>query len=611
MSWLFGLNKGQQGGVDIPSFSMPPGSGGDSGGDDKSKDSQGQKSMEAYRFDSAALERAAKAAKELERSPHAKDALELTKLQENSKFLENQKKIKEYELEVERIKVEQIRVAAEEKRKLLGEETRQNQQRAEYQDRLARKRYDDQLVQQSQMQEETLRRQEESVAKQEALRRKTIEHESELRRKDDIMRVEAEAKARAHAERENKDIILEKIRVKAAERRKTLLESIQTAGSVLGTGFQAFISDWDKVSATAAGLTLLAVGVYSAKFGTGVAARYIENRLGKPSLIRETSRLTFFEAIKHPYKTVQSMRMKPEDALKGIILRPTLEERLRDIAIATRHTKANKGYYRNILFYGPPGTGKTMFAKSLARHSGMDYAIMTGGDVAPMGREGVTAMHRVFEWAGTSRRGVLLFVDEADAFLRKRSQEVISEDLRATLNAFLYRTGEQSNKFMLVLASNQPEQFDWAINDRIDEMVEFDVPSLDERQRMVRLYFDEFVLKPAMEGKKRLKVAQFDYGVKCSEIAHRTEGLSGREISKLGVAWQAAAYASPDGILTESMIDDRVADALRAHQKKIIWHTEQEGKVAGVAGVSTVPRSAKDMAAFTPPSSAKPATKAS
>jgi len=43
--------------------------------------------------------------------------------------------------------------------------------------------------------------------------------------------------------------------------------------------------------------------------------------------------------------------------------------------------------------------------QSLARHSAMDYAIMTGGDVAPMGREGVTAMHRVFEWANTSRRG--------------------------------------------------------------------------------------------------------------------------------------------------------------------------------------------------------------
>lgn len=71
---------------------------------------------------------------------------------------------------------------------------------------------------------------------------------------------------------------------------------------------------------------------------------------------------------------------------------------------------------------------------------------MTGGDVAPMGREGVTAIHKVFDWASTTHKGLLLFVDEADAFLRKRSSETISEDLRATLNAFLYRTGEQSNK---------------------------------------------------------------------------------------------------------------------------------------------------------------------
>ena len=51
-----------------------------------------------------------------------------------------------------------------------------------------------------------------------------------------------------------------------------------------------------------AGLTLLAVGVYSARNATGVAGRYIEARLGKPSLVRETSRLTVGEAIKHPVK---------------------------------------------------------------------------------------------------------------------------------------------------------------------------------------------------------------------------------------------------------------------------------------------------------------------
>ena len=210
------------------------------------------------------------------------------------------------------------------------------------------------------------------------------------------------------------------------------------------------------------------------------------------------------------------------------------------ISITFINFRLNRGMYRNLLFYGPPGTGKTMFAKKLAMHSEMDYAILTGGDVAPMGRDGVTAVHKLFDWAQTSKKGLILFVDEADAFLRKRSSETISEDLRATLNAFLYRTGDQSDKFMMVLASNTPEQLDWAINDRLDEVVEFALPGKDERERLVRLYFEKYVLLPTVEGSKgrRLKIEEMDYGALCSEVAGETDGMSGREIAKLGVSWQ-------------------------------------------------------------------------
>ena len=55
---------------------------------------------------------------------------------------------------------------------------------------------------------------------------------------------------------------------------------------------------------------------------------------------------------------------------------------------------------------------------------------------------------------------------------------------------------------MLVLASNQPDQFDWAINDRLDEMVDFSLPSTDERERLVRKYFEEYVLDVAVTGRK-------------------------------------------------------------------------------------------------------------
>ena len=54
----------------------------------------------------------------------------------------------------------------------------------------------------------------------------TVEHEAELRQKNDMTRVKAEMKARGEMERDNRDIILEQIRLKAVERRKTILESI-------------------------------------------------------------------------------------------------------------------------------------------------------------------------------------------------------------------------------------------------------------------------------------------------------------------------------------------------------------------------------------------------
>uniref|UniRef100_A0A8C4WZ70 ATPase family AAA domain containing 3A n=1 Tax=Eptatretus burgeri TaxID=7764 RepID=A0A8C4WZ70_EPTBU len=583
MSWLFGINRGK-GTESPPDLSGLP-TAGSASGDHEEPPRDARPKDKWSNFDPTGLERAAKAARELDASTHAKVALDLAQMQERTLQLEQQAKIKEYEVTFEHVKGDQLRIQGDEKRKILQEETKQQQARAQYQDRLARQRYDDQLKQQKALNDENLRRQEESVQKQEAMRKATIEHELQLRHHNEMLQVEAEARARAQAERENADLVREQIRLKAAEHRQTVLESIRTAGTVFGEGFRAFISDWDKVTAAVAGLTLLAVGVYTAKNTTGVAARYVEARLGKPALVRDTSRITLLETLKHPITVGRRLFSKPLDALEGVVLSPKLESQVRDIAIATRNTKRNKGLYRNIMMYGPPGTGKTLFAKKLATHSGMDYAIMTGGDVAPMGRDGVTAMHKVFDWASTSRQGLLLFVDEADAFLRKRATERISEDLRATLNAFLYRTGEQSKKFMLVLASNQPEQFDWAINDRVDEIVHFALPGLEERERLVRLYFDRYVLQPASQGKQRLKVAQFDYGQKCSQIAHQTEGMSGREISKLGVAWQAAAYASEDGILTEDMVEARVDEAVKQHKQKMEWlKAEREGSASTQGG---------------------------
>lgn len=125
------------------------------------------------------------------------------------------------------------------------------------------------------------------------------------------------------------------------------------------------------------------------------------------------------------------------------------------MAAVTANTKRHGAPFRHMLFYGPPGTGKTMAAKRLARTSGLDYAIMSGGDVAPLAGGAVTQLHQTFDWAERSRKGLLLFIDEADAFLGKRSDNM-SEGLRGALNALLFRTGDQSRDFMVVLATNRP-----------------------------------------------------------------------------------------------------------------------------------------------------------
>ena len=94
-----------------------------------------------------------------------------------------------------------------------------------------------------------------------------------------------------------------------------------------------------------------------------------------------------------------------------------------------------------------------------------------------------------------------MFIDEADAFLKKRASDSdtqgssnISEHLRSALNAFLFRTGTQSSNVMVILASNEPEQLDWAAADRVDEVVHFPLPQTVERERLVRLYISKYLL---------------------------------------------------------------------------------------------------------------------
>jgi len=65
-------------------------------------------------------------------------------------------------------------------------------------------------------------------------------------------------------------------------------------------------------------------------------------------------------------------------------------------------------------------------------------------------------LNKVFDWANKSSRGMILFVDEGDAFFRSREDNGMSENVRNCINTFLYRTGTPSEKVMFIVATNYP-----------------------------------------------------------------------------------------------------------------------------------------------------------
>ena len=331
--------------------------------------------------------------------------------------------------------------------------------------------------------------------------------------------------------------------------------------------------------------------------------RALERYLGQPSLVRETSRNIYgfrpaaAAAAAAAPAPAAAGGVPKSNILGDVVLEKSLETRVSQLAIATANTRKNSAPFRNVMLYGPPGTGKTMAAKRLARHSGLDYALMTGGDVAPLGADAVTRIHELFDWASTSRRGLLLFIDEADAFLARRGGAVAEKEgapgVRAALNALLYRTGELSRDVVLVIATNRPEDLDTAVLDRMDEAMEFALPDEDARARMARLYFDKLIVRgedagddaPAQgllgaiglgKGGRRgggktgtpIVVDPSIDDAAMREVAKRAEGFSGREIAKMMASVQGAVYGSAVAELSRETLFAVVAQKVAEHASR-------------------------------------------
>ncbi len=325
-----------------------------------------------------------------------------------------------------------------------------------------------------------------------------------------------------------------------------------------------------KFAIFAAGVTLGVVGVY---YVVKLFYQYVEARMGKPNLVRESSIHGFKQALKKFVISIFSGEQDLEAVLSDIILSPDIQEKVYLLADDTKNTKEFNLPYQNVLFYGPPGTGKTEFAKILSRYSDMDYAVLSGADFSQFKNgEGITELHKLFEWANKSKRGLIIFIDEADACFRDRA--TLDKDGVNLVNAFLSHTGSSSDKFMIILATNYENELDAAVRSRIHKKVPFLLPALEERFKIFKLKLTKYVLndkrayyKEGVWVEEHLEVEAAVDDAFWREISTRTEGFSGRDIDQAIGEIRLRAYRSGANLVTKEIVETVIKDKIAQIKK--------------------------------------------
>ena len=187
-------------------------------------------------------------------------------------------------------------------------------------------------------------------------------------------------------------------------------------------------------------------------------------------------------------------RIEPRVGWADLVLPAPVVEQLGELTARARHRDrvlddwglartSLKGRGVTALFAGDSGTGKTMSAEVIARSLGLDlYVIDLSTIVDKYIGETEKNLDRVFNEADRVN-GVLLF-DEADAIFGKRSEVKDARDRYANVEvAYLLQRMEVFDG-MAILTTNLRANVDEAFLRRLDAIVEFPVPDVEDRRRL-------------------------------------------------------------------------------------------------------------------------------
>jgi SpoVK/Ycf46/Vps4 family AAA+-type ATPase len=143
-----------------------------------------------------------------------------------------------------------------------------------------------------------------------------------------------------------------------------------------------------------------------------------------------------------------------------------------------------------VLFAGESGTGKTMAAQVLAAQLGLEiFRVDLATIVSKYIGETEKNLDRIFGAAEGSN--AILFFDEADALFGKRSEVSDSHDRYANIEVAYLLQRMEGYAGAVILATNFRRNIDDAFVRRLDFVIDFPFPEVEDRKRIWRLLLPE------------------------------------------------------------------------------------------------------------------------
>lgn len=255
----------------------------------------------------------------------------------------------------------------------------------------------------------------------------------------------------------------------------------------------------------------LQIAAHEAKLGHNIVANDIKNLIDKSKEAKQRTKSFNTDLpglIEEKVPAIKLSDMITTDDIRSRINRIISEFVQRDKL--RRHSLENR---RKILLSGPPGTGKTLTASILAYELNLPlYTILMDKMVTKFMGETSAKLRQIFDLI-EQKQGIYLF-DEFDAIGGERSRDNDVGEMRRVLNSFLQFIERDNSDSLIIAITNNKELLDQALFRRFDDVILYNLPSIEEKEELL---------------KNRL--AEFSKKLKFKELLPNINGLSHAEIS--------------------------------------------------------------------------------